>query len=95
MTIYQKSQDVVSRQILDESILVPIRHTQADLDTILTLNETAALAWNLLDQTSSFDEICQEIARQYTVDLPTAQADVQELFDQLIEMGVLHKKEGD
>ena len=39
---YQKDPDMVSREIAGEVILVPIRRNVGDLESVYTLNETAA-----------------------------------------------------
>jgi hypothetical protein len=46
--VYKKSDSMVSRKIGDESILVPIRQNAGDLDSIYTLNDTAAYIWGLI-----------------------------------------------
>jgi len=46
---YQKDPAMVSRQIAGEVILVPIRKNVGDLESIYTLNDTAACAWALFD----------------------------------------------
>ena len=43
--IYSKSESVVFREIGEECILVPIRQGVGDLDSIYTLNRTAARIW--------------------------------------------------
>jgi len=45
--IYQKATNMVSHKIADEFILVPIRQNVGDLESIYTLNETAARIWEL------------------------------------------------
>ena len=46
---YQQDPSIVSREIAGEVILVPIRNNVGDLESIYTLNETAARIWALLD----------------------------------------------
>ena len=48
-TVYKKSDSIVSRRIADEFILVSIRQNVGDLESIYTLNETAARIWELID----------------------------------------------
>jgi hypothetical protein len=55
------------------------------------LNGVGCQVWKLLPPVSdSFDGLCEEIQRQHpAVPLDTIRADVQELFDDLIEFGLL------
>lgn len=93
--LYRKNENIVSRRILDETILVPIRQSAGSQDSIFTLNETAALAWALLDKSGSIEEISAEIARQYEADPAAIQADITDLFENLTEINVLRKEQVD
>ena len=64
---YQKDASIVSRQIAGEMILVPIRRNVGDLESIYTLNDTAALAWSLFDGKTSLAQICERITQEYDV----------------------------
>jgi hypothetical protein len=82
-TRYRKDPSIVSRQIAGETILVPIRRNVGDLESIYTLNETAALAWSLFDDQHSLAQICKQIVEEYEVSPEQAQADLLELVTQL------------
>ena len=47
--VYKRNEDIVSRQIDDEMILMPIYKTNKDINEMYTLNETAAEMWNSID----------------------------------------------
>lgn len=80
---YRKADDIVAREIADEVILVPIRNNVGDLNSIYTLNETAAFAWSLLDGQRTLQTICDQIVAEYDVDAEQAESDLLELFDTL------------
>ena len=86
---YQKASSIVSREIAGEVILVPIRQNLGDLGSIYTLNETASLAWSLLDGQHTLGQICERIASEYEVTSEEAQRDVLELVDRLQEIDAL------
>lgn len=86
---YRKDPSIVSREIAGEVILVPIRQNVGDLESIFTLNESAARAWALVDGQHTLDEICIQIVAEYEVSQAEAQKDMVELFDQLLEIGAL------
>lgn len=81
--IYRKSDSVVFRKIGEECILVPIRQGVGDLDSIYTLNRTAARIWELLDGKMSVEEIKGTLVEEYDILLEEAEKD---LIEHLIEM---------
>ena len=79
-TCYQKDPSVVFRQIAGEAILVPIRRNVGDLESIYTLNETAARVWELIDGERSVRAILDEIVAEYQVERDEAARDLRELL---------------
>jgi hypothetical protein len=86
---YQKDPDMVSREIAGEVILVPIRRNVGDLESVYTLNETAALAWTLFDGSHTVNQIQDQIISEYEVDEDEAEQDLNELIQQLEEIGAI------
>ena len=85
-TKYQRSPDVVAREILGEMILVPIRQDVGDMESIFTLNETAAYIWSQLDGKRTLGEIRDLVASEYQVSAEQAQADLIDLVSQLEDL---------
>jgi hypothetical protein len=81
--IYSKSDSVVFRKIGDECILVPIRQGVGDLDSIYTLNETAARIWELIDGKTTVEEIKDRLLLEYDVTASEAEEDLLEQLEQL------------
>ncbi len=88
---YRKSPSIVSREIAGEMILVPIRQNVGDLESIYTLNETAAFAWELLDGQRSVQAIRDQIAAEFEVGVEEAEQDLLELLAQLESFGAVEK----
>jgi hypothetical protein len=88
---YQKDPAMVGREIVGEMILVPVRQNAGNLESIYTLNETAAFAWNLLDGQRTLAEISAEIAAEFEVSPEQAQADLLELVAQLLEINAIQQ----
>ena len=86
---YQKAPSIVSRKIGDDFILVPIRQNMGDMESIFTLNETAALAWDAMDGLHSLAEIHQLILAEYNVSSEEAEKDLFELVAYLLEIDAL------
>lgn len=81
--IYKKSDSMVSRRIGDNMVLVPIGKGVADLDSIYTLNETAARIWELIDGKTRVGQIRGVIAEEYDVSPVEAEEDLIEHLRQL------------
>jgi len=86
---YQKDPSMVHREIIGESILVPIRQNVGDLDSIYSLNETASRAWALIDGEHSVLEISEIISSEFEVEQDQAQSDLIELISQLESIGAV------
>lgn len=87
--VFQRSADVVCRQVGPESVLVPIRHNVGNLDSIYTLSSVAARVWNLLDGTRDVENIVDTVADEFDVDRETAAADVAELIHALADIALV------
>ena len=81
--IYKKSDSIVSRKIADEFILVPIRQNVGDLESIYTLNETAARIWEMIDGKTKVREIKERIVEEFEVIPEEAEKDLIENLQQL------------
>ena len=84
--VYKKSDSMVSRKIADESILVPIRQNAGDLDSIYTLNDTAAYVWDLIDGQTNVGDIKEKLILEFEVTSEDAERDLTEHLQQLITL---------
>jgi Coenzyme PQQ synthesis protein D (PqqD) len=91
--VYVRDPSMVSRQIGDEHILVPIRQHANDLSDIYALNELAGFVWGLLDGTCSLREILDRIVEHYDVASADAQDDLTALIEQFETMGAVKRVE--
>ncbi len=80
---YQRSGEVVCRQVGTESILVPIRNHVGDLESIFVLSPVAARIWQTLDGPAAVDTIVDAVCAEFEVDRETAASDVTQLLDEL------------
>ena len=88
---YRKSLSIVSREIAGEMILVPIRQNVGDLESIYTLNETAARAWELIDGQRPALSIRDQIVAEFEVGTEEAEQDLIELLAQLESFGAVER----
>jgi len=86
---FHKSAQVVERRIRDEHILVPVMRNMASLDSIYTLNETAAFVWRLAAEGLAEHEIAARLAEEFDVDADTSASDTHRVLDELLNLGAL------
>jgi hypothetical protein len=84
--VYSKSDSIVFRKIADEFILVPIRQNVGDLESIYTLNETAARIWELIDGKIKVGEIKEKLIEEFEVTPEEVEKDIVEHLMQLEEI---------
>ena len=77
---------MVSRKIGDESILVPIRRNAGDLESIYTLNDTAAYIWELIDGRIKVGDIKEKLILEFEVTSEDAERDLTEHLQQLMTL---------
>lgn len=92
--IYRRNNDVVSRKILGEMLLVPIRGNLADLQRIFALNPVAEHIWTQLDGKRDLAAIRDSIVAKFTVEPDQAEADLIEFIGQLQAVGLIAEVSG-
>jgi Coenzyme PQQ synthesis protein D (PqqD) len=90
---YRHDPNIVDRNIAGEVILVPIRNNVGDLESIYTLNETAARIWELLDGERTLAEVRDTVVAEFEVEIEDAEADLLELIEQLEMAQAIRKAE--
>jgi hypothetical protein len=88
-TVYRRSPDVIGRQVLDETLLVPIRGGLADLHRIFALNATAAQIWAQLDGERDLATVRDGLVARFEVEEAQAEADIAEFVAQLSAAGLI------
>ena len=83
-TIFRKKEDVVTRSIAGETILVPIRDNLADMQGIYTLNPVAEYIWQQLDGKQNLQNIARGVSESFDVTPPEAGDDMVEFINQLL-----------
>lgn len=93
-TICSPSEDVVSREIEGEIIIVPLVAGIGDADDELyTLNETGRAVWRRLDGQRTLGDIVADLALEFDAGYSELEADVLGFAAAMIERGVLSVKD--
>jgi len=90
---FVKDDNLMARNIAGETLIVPIRNSVGDLNSIYTLNEVGALVWQMIDGHTPVHQIVGAISREYDVTADEAAVDVVELLDSMTEAGLVRLAE--
>jgi len=83
--IFKKKNEIVSREIAGETILVPISGKLADMQRIFSLNPVAEYIWNRLNGERNLQEISDSILSVFDMEKEQVDADVQEFIAELLK----------
>jgi hypothetical protein len=90
--VYSKSDNIVCRKIMDETILVPIRGNLADMQRIYTLNPIGAFIWDRLDGVNELVETRNDVLAHFAADREEVEADIVAFITQVREAGLIKEK---
>jgi hypothetical protein len=82
-SIFMKNENVVFRQIGDESILIPVANEVGDLSNIYNLNEIGTKIWEYIDGERDVNEICRLITDEYDAPMDIVMNDTVEFINDL------------
>ncbi|HXX45138.1 MAG TPA: PqqD family protein [Candidatus Acidoferrales bacterium] len=91
-TRIQRSQNVVSRVVCGEAIVVPIRRGAADMDSIYTFNETGSLLWSLIEKGGTVEDFSAQLQSEYGITAEQAADDTAKFLQELKEAGLIEMK---
>jgi hypothetical protein len=83
-TRYERSHQVVSREIAGELVIVPIRRGVGDLNSLYTLNPVGSVVWNFLNEGHTVPEMVDRVCDEFEVTAAQAQQDIQAFLDSLM-----------
>lgn len=84
--VYAPSEEIVSREIEDEIIIIPLTSGIGDVeDELYTLNETGRAIWNKLDGKKTVKEAVEELAHEFEAPFHEIERDVRGLLKELLK----------
>jgi Coenzyme PQQ synthesis protein D (PqqD) len=84
--IYTKHPDYVQRDVAGECILVPIRRTLTEANSIYVLNDTGAALWNRIDGRRTAQDIVADFCNEYEAAADQVAKDFTLLLDDLLSI---------
>lgn len=77
------------RQIAGSWVVVPLEQRVVEFNGLMTLNESGAMLWKLLETGAEIDDLVKAITNEYAIDENTAKKDIKELLDNLEVKGLI------
>jgi hypothetical protein len=84
-----KGEDLMTRHIAGETLIVPVRGQVGDLNAIYTLNEVGSRIWQMIDAPTPVARIVEAITAEYDVTAEEALTDVIELLGSMEAAGLI------
>lgn len=88
-TVFKKADDIITRKLLDETILVPIKGNLADMRRIFSISPVARFIWERIDGQTPIGSICDAVVSEFDVDIQQAEADLIDFVGQLEDTGLI------
>ncbi len=92
-TCFVKENDLVTRDVAGERIIVPIKSHVGDLEGVFTLNELGATIWQLINGQTTASELATSVRDEYDVGKAEAEKDVVDFLRSLEEAGLIRPSE--
>jgi len=80
-----RNQEVVSRRIEGELIIVPIRSGVGDLNSLYTLNPVGSVLWEFMTEGHTVGEMVQRVCDEFEVTKAQARKDIETFLNSLLE----------
>lgn len=86
---WRPAENVVTRKIAEETILVPISGNLANMQRIFSVNEVGASVWALIDGRRCVKAIKQALMKEFDVREDRLDRDLLEFIDRLRQLGLV------
>lgn len=83
----------VLRQVAGNYIIIGTGDEAVDFNGMITINETGAFLWKILEKEISREELAEKMLSEYDVDRDTAEADIDEFIEKLRSSKLLSEDE--
>lgn len=85
----RQSEGYILRRTADLTVILPVGEASVRFPGMISVNETGAFLWGLLETQQTPDTLAQAMTREYEVELPQAQRDVESFLEQLRKAGAV------
>ena len=77
------------REVAGQWVVVPLGERVVEFNGIMTLSESGALLWKLLEKDVLEEELLQAVLNEYSIDEETARTDIREFIITIKEKDLL------
>ena len=92
-TVYARKNNVVSREIAGEELMIPVRGSLADMQKLFVREGAASFSWSLLDGEHTLNDVLAKIIEEYDVAPEVAESDLLAYIEELKDAGLVVVKE--
>lgn len=82
-------QDFILRQVADTWVVLPLGDTSVNFNGMLTLNESGALLWKMLERGADQEQLEETLLTEYNISREIAATDVELFLCRLEDAGCL------
>lgn len=83
----KKKEQFISRQVMENHVLMPFGDTALKFSGMILTTETGAFIWEHIEEVSSAEEMASLLTEEFEVSYEEALADVTALFDNFKQAG--------
>lgn len=85
----RRNPDFLLRRVADSVVVVPVGAATAAFPGMITLNDTGAYLWELLEQEQTVETLTAAMTERYDVEQALARKDVEAFVARLIPTGAI------
>jgi hypothetical protein len=86
---FVRSENVVSRVIAGETLIVPVRRGVADLASLFSFNQVGSAIWEAIEKPRTVDELVTLVADAYDVTPEKAREDIEVFLNEAQAAGIV------
>ena len=86
---FVRSENVVSRVIAGETLIVPVRRGVADLASLFSFNQVGSTIWEAIEEPRTVDELVTLVADAYDVTAEKAREDIEVFLNEAQVAGIV------
>lgn len=89
----KRNTDFLLRNVADTLVIVPVGKAAVDFPGMITVNDTGAYLWELLETAQTIQTLTQALVDRYEVDEQQALMDVKAFTERLIRVDAITEDE--
>jgi len=86
---FVRSENVVSRVIAGETLIVPVRRGVADLASLFSFNQVGSTIWEAIEKPRTVDDLVSLVADAYDVTAEKAREDIEVFLNEAQAAGIV------